>query len=95
MKTYYIIHTAIGSTNLGNRTKHKIEGTYQDAVNFAHKIFQQFDKKIGVAVHSDENGLYYWHYIQANGKVIDRNTNSGVSYPTEYAIRYENGYRAA
>lgn len=94
--TYFIDHITIGSINLGNRTRTKIEGTYQDAVNAAHRIWNALEKKTLVTVHSEHYCLYFWHWIGAKGEVIDRNTNSGVVYPTGYKVVFaDNAYRLA
>ena len=93
---YFIIHTTVGSTNLGNRTRIKIEGTYQDAVNMAHQIWNLLEKKTLVTVHSDEYCLHFWHWISATGEVKDRNTNSGVVHPEGYNVIWaNNAYRLA
>lgn len=96
MKTYYIDHLAIGATNLGNRTRTAVEGTYQDAVTKAHEIWQGLEKKTLVTVHSDSYCLYFWHWIGATGDVMDRNTNSGVTFPESYDVIFSgNAYRLA
>lgn len=95
-KTYFIDYITPGATCLANRTRVEIQGTYQDAVNKAHQIFQGLEEKTGVSVHSEKVCLYYWHRIDATGQVTDRNFNSGVTYPESYAIKYDrNAYRAA
>ena len=95
-KTYFIDYITPGSTCLANRTRVEVNGTYQDAVNKAHEIFQALEKKTGIGVHSDKYCLYFWHRIDATGKVQDRNTNSGVTYRESYPIKFENNaYRDA
>lgn len=95
-RTYFIDHQADDSANLGNRTRIKVEGTYQDAVDMAHQIWNSLERKKLVTVHGNEHCLYFYHWIGAKGEVKDRNTNSGVSYPTGYKVIFENNaYRAA
>lgn len=88
MKTWYIEHSREGSINLGDRIRHEVHGTYQDAVTKAHEIWKSMESKCGVSVHSNHHCIYFWHYIDGKGNVTDRNTNSGVQYPTEYKTKY-------
>lgn len=92
---YYINHMVPGSVSLGNQVKLKIEGTYQDAVDEAHRLFESFAKKVNVTVHGDKYCLYYYHAIWAKGQVEDRNFNSGVTFKKEYDIKYVDGYVSA
>lgn len=94
--TYYIDHIAAGSINLGNRSRIKVNGSYQEAVDMAHKVWCALENKTLVTVHTDEHCLYYWHWIGAKGEVKDRNINSGVVYPAGYSVVFkDNAYRLA
>lgn len=96
ISTYFIDHCREGSTNLGDRVKTEIVGTYQQAVDLAHEIWNGMEKKTLVTVHSDSFCLYFWHWIGATGEVKDRNSRTGATWPAGYAVKYErNAYRAA
>lgn len=88
---YYIDHIREDSINLGDRIRTEVRGTYQQAVNKAHEIWGNMTHKTGVAVHSNEHCIYYWHKIDASGEVCERNTNSGVTYQDGYSTKYERG----
>ena len=91
-KANYRIEILDKAPSMSHSVAARVSGTYQEAVNIAHEIFQQArleeSKKVGnktysraVSLHG-EYDVYTWHHISMSGEVTDQNTNSGVNYPT-------------
>lgn len=95
-RTYFIDHLQVGSINLGCRTRIKVEGTYQEAVDMTHQVWNTLEKKTLVTLHSDLHCVGYWHWIGAEGEVRDRNTGSNVKFQASYKTAIIDGaYRIA
>lgn len=98
-RTWYIHHRRAGATNLGNTVTTPFQGTYNEAVHEAHRVFQAMPHKVLVTLHGDSACLHWYHWIGTKGEVMDRNINGGAEgYPTSYATRYsieQNSYVAA
>lgn len=90
-KRYYINHLRDGSICLGDRVTLEFDGTYQEAVNEAHRVWAGLKQKAAVTVHADPHCLSFWHAIWADGRAEDRNTNSGVSFPASAALPAPDG----
>lgn len=66
-----------------NHDEHMITGTYQQAVDECHRLFQETGRS--ASVYSGQHGMYCWHHINGYTKqAIDKNTNSGVVFTAQY-----------
>jgi len=94
MPEYTITHVRPGSTDLGDILENTVIGTYQNAVDKAHEIWNSLQKKTQVSVYSKNNLTYFWHSITTEGKVIERNCNSNVTFTPNYQVEFsqEKGY---
>lgn len=83
VKTWYINRLREGTINMADTETTEVVGSYQHAVNEAHRIWQERKQKTGVTVHDTHHCLYYWHRIAGDGRAEDRNTNSGVVFANQ------------
>jgi hypothetical protein len=65
-----------------------VEGTYQEAVTKAHEIWKALKDKKLVTVHTSPYAIYWWHWIGAQGEVIDRNSPSRLTHPESYNVKF-------
>lgn len=82
-KSYWIEHITEGATCLADRQKVEFKGTYEQAVDEAHRVWRALTRKQSVTVHGDNWCLHFWHMIGHDGRAYDRNNYSGVIFSHE------------
>lgn len=62
-----------------NVERFAFDGTYQEAVDKVHEIYQECGRSVSL---KSSSGTYVWHRVCGfSGDIWERNTNSGVKFP--------------